>query len=191
VGRAFASTAAAWPPTAAPSSSRARARDGGDLAGQLGGDAAASSEGSSTTWPRPFHAGRRPPRDRFDEEPPRLGSACSDYPSSAPCRCCRALAQEAYAAAARRVEDGGQTVLAVATPAARLLWLYSDPLTEHTRRWDGEIQECFTRLAHKLPSAGRQSGSSRRRPLRPSSRRNTRHPRARRPAPQGVSCHPL
>ena len=29
-----------------------------------------------------------------------------------------------------------------------LLWLYSDPLTEHTRRWDGEIQECFTRLAH-------------------------------------------
>ncbi|MYV90854.1 hypothetical protein GT350_11505 [Streptomyces sp. SID1034] len=57
--------------------------------------------------------------------------------------------QEAYTTLLGGVESAGRTVFAVATAKLlALLWLYNDPLTEHTRRWDGEIQECFNRLAH-------------------------------------------
>ncbi|MFE9557243.1 hypothetical protein ACFYOD_27630 [Streptomyces sp. NPDC006703] len=87
--------------------------------------------------------------DRFDEDH-RAWIRLLDYLSSAPCRhLYERSPQEAYALLLGDVEDGGQTVLAVATAKLlALLWLYNDPLTEHTRRWDGEIQECFSRLAH-------------------------------------------
>ncbi|MFE3184017.1 hypothetical protein ACFXKR_24565 [Streptomyces violascens] len=87
--------------------------------------------------------------DRFDEDH-RAWIRLLDHLSSAPCRLLYEHSpQEAYALLLDGVEDGGQTVLAVATAKLlALLWLYSDPLTEHTRRWDGELQECFTRLAH-------------------------------------------
>ncbi|MEU3504775.1 hypothetical protein ABZ726_29995 [Streptomyces hundungensis] len=87
--------------------------------------------------------------DRFDEDH-RAWIRLLDYLASAPCRLLYDHApQDAYATLLDGVEDGGQTVFAVATAKLlALLWLYNDPLTEHTRRWDGEIQECFTRLAH-------------------------------------------
>ncbi|MFI6684199.1 hypothetical protein [Streptomyces sp. NPDC050485] len=86
---------------------------------------------------------------RFDEDH-RAWIRLLDYLSSAPCRpLYERSPQEAYAHLLGGVENGGQTVLAVATAKLlALLWLYNDPLTEHTRRWDGEIRECFTRLAH-------------------------------------------
>ncbi|MFG3280634.1 hypothetical protein [Streptomyces sp. NPDC048111] len=86
---------------------------------------------------------------RFDEDH-RAWIRLLDYLASAPCRPLYEHApQDAYATLLHGVEDGGQTVPAVATAKLlALLWLYNDPLTEHTRRWDGEIQECFTRLAH-------------------------------------------
>lgn len=87
--------------------------------------------------------------DRFDDDH-RAWIRLLDYLTSAPCRLLyKRSPQEAYALLLDGVEDRGQTVLAVATAKLlALLWLYNDPLTEHTRRWDGEIQECFTRLAH-------------------------------------------
>ncbi|MFG2722200.1 hypothetical protein ACGFW5_28525 [Streptomyces sp. NPDC048416] len=87
--------------------------------------------------------------DRFDEDH-RAWIRLLDYLASAPCRLLyKRSPHEAYALLLDGVEDGRQTVLAVATAKLlALLWLYNDPLTEHTRRWDGEIQESFTRLAH-------------------------------------------
>ncbi|MER0443854.1 hypothetical protein ABR738_04590 [Streptomyces sp. Edi4] len=87
--------------------------------------------------------------DRFDEDH-RAWIRLLDYLSSAPCRLLyKRSPQEAYALLLDGVGDGGQSVRAVATAKLlALLWLYNDPLTEHTRRWDGEIQESFTRLAH-------------------------------------------
>ncbi|MFE9118457.1 hypothetical protein [Streptomyces sp. NPDC007172] len=116
----------------------------------LGGDEAAVERGL-------FHdlaLGRFEPvaaalADRFDEDH-RAWIRLLDYLSSAPCRLLYEQSpQEAYVTLLGGVESTGRTVSAVATAKLlALLWLYNDPLTEHTRRWDGEIRECFTRLAH-------------------------------------------
>ncbi|MEU3778715.1 hypothetical protein AB0F11_37035 [Streptomyces sp. NPDC032472] len=87
--------------------------------------------------------------DRFDRDH-RAWVRLLDYLASAPCRLVhRQSAPEAYALLLDGIEEEGRDVVAVTTAKLlALLWLYSDPLTEHNRRWDGQIEECFDRLSH-------------------------------------------
>ncbi len=73
-----------------------------------------------------------------------------DYLASAPCRLVQQQsAPQAYARLLDGIEEAGRDVIAVTTAKLlALLWLYNDPLTEHNRRWDGQIEEGFDRLSH-------------------------------------------
>ncbi|WP_328764749.1 hypothetical protein [Streptomyces sp. NBC_00272] len=86
---------------------------------------------------------------RFDRDH-RAWVRLLDYLASAPCRLVHEQsAQEAYAVLLAGIEQTGRDVVAVATAKLlALLWLYNDPLTERSRRWDAQIEEGFERLAH-------------------------------------------
>ncbi|MFF4293715.1 hypothetical protein ACFY0N_08665 [Streptomyces vinaceus] len=86
---------------------------------------------------------------RFDRDH-RAWVCLLDYLASAPCRLVHEhSAQEAYAVLLAGIEETGRDVVAVATAKLlALLWLYNDPLTERSRRWDAQIEEGFERLAH-------------------------------------------
>ncbi|MFK0219123.1 hypothetical protein ACIQWN_13155 [Streptomyces vinaceus] len=86
---------------------------------------------------------------RFDRDH-RAWVRLLDYLASAPCRLVHEhCAQEAYAVLLAGIEETGRDVVAVATAKLlALLWLYNDPLTERSRRWDAQIEEGFERLAH-------------------------------------------
>ncbi|GHE72064.1 hypothetical protein GCM10017778_66530 [Streptomyces vinaceus] len=86
---------------------------------------------------------------RFDRDH-RAWVRLLDYLASAPCRLVHERsAQEAYAVLLAGIEETGRDVVAVATAKLlALLWLYNDPLTERSRRWDAQIEEGFERLAH-------------------------------------------
>ncbi|KPI17569.1 hypothetical protein OV450_2345 [Actinobacteria bacterium OV450] len=87
--------------------------------------------------------------DRFDRDH-RAWVRLLDYLASAPCRPVHEQsAQQAYAVLLSGIEQTGRDVVAVATAKLlALLWLYNDPLTERSRRWDAQIEEGFERLAH-------------------------------------------
>ncbi|MEU7556200.1 hypothetical protein AB0B01_28390 [Streptomyces sp. NPDC044571] len=86
---------------------------------------------------------------RFDRDH-RAWVRLLDYLASAPCRLVQERsAQEAYALLLTGIEESGRDVVSVATAKLlALLWLYNDPLTEHNRRWDAQIEEGFERLSH-------------------------------------------
>ncbi|MFF0218379.1 hypothetical protein [Streptomyces vinaceus] len=86
---------------------------------------------------------------RFDRDH-RAWVRLLDYLASAPCRLVHEhSAQEAYTVLLAGIEETGRDVVAVATAKLlALLWLYNDPLTERSRRWDAQIEEGFERLAH-------------------------------------------
>ncbi|GGT04418.1 hypothetical protein GCM10010286_31910 [Streptomyces toxytricini] len=87
--------------------------------------------------------------NRFDRDH-RAWVRLLDYLASAPCRLVQERpAHEAYAGLLAGIERSGRDVVAVATAKLlALLWLYNDPLTERSRRWDAQIEEGFERLAH-------------------------------------------
>ncbi|WP_030293738.1 hypothetical protein [Streptomyces katrae] len=87
--------------------------------------------------------------DRFDRDH-RAWVRLLDYLASAPCRLVHEQsAQESYAFLLAGIEQSGRDVVAVATAKLlALLWLYNDPLTERSRRWDAQIEEGFERLSH-------------------------------------------
>ncbi|MER7463096.1 hypothetical protein [Streptomyces sp. NPDC097981] len=86
---------------------------------------------------------------RFDRDH-RAWVRLLDYLASAPCRLAHELsAQQAYTILLAGFEQTGRDVVAVATAKLlALLWLYNDPLTERSRRWDAQIEEGFERLSH-------------------------------------------
>ncbi|MEU5806394.1 hypothetical protein [Streptomyces sp. NPDC047718] len=86
---------------------------------------------------------------RFDRDH-RAWVRLLDYLASAPCRLVhQQSAQEAYVLLLTGIEQTGRDVVSVATAKLlALLWLYNDPLTERSRRWDAQIEEGFERLAH-------------------------------------------
>ncbi len=86
---------------------------------------------------------------RFDRDH-RAWVRLLDYLASAPCRLVHEQsAQESYALLLAGIEQSGRDVVAVATAKLlALLWLYNDPLTERSRRWDAQIEEGFERLSH-------------------------------------------
>ncbi|MET9887961.1 hypothetical protein ABZZ20_33495 [Streptomyces sp. NPDC006430] len=87
--------------------------------------------------------------NRFDRDH-REWVRLLDYLASAPCRLVHEQsAQQAYALLLSGIERTGRDVVAVATAKLlALLWLYNDPLTERSRRWDAQIEEGFERLSH-------------------------------------------
>ncbi|MET9962341.1 hypothetical protein ABZ128_25330 [Streptomyces sp. NPDC006326] len=128
-----------------------QARALGSLAGTLGGPAVAREEqqlfydlalGRFATVAEALAA-------RFDRDH-RAWVRLLDYLASAPCRLVQEhSAQEAYALLLTGIEESGRDVVSVATAKLlALLWLYNDPLTEHSRRWDAQIEEGFERLSH-------------------------------------------
>ncbi|WP_330334159.1 hypothetical protein OHS33_33420 [Streptomyces sp. NBC_00536] len=86
---------------------------------------------------------------RFDRDH-RAWVRLLDYLASAPCRLVHERsAPEAYAFLLAGIEERGSDVVAVATAKLlALLWLYNDPLTEHSHGWDAQIEEGFERLSH-------------------------------------------
>ncbi|MER5732078.1 hypothetical protein ABT084_27740 [Streptomyces sp. NPDC002138] len=86
---------------------------------------------------------------RFDRDH-RAWVRLLDYLASAPCRPVhQRSAPEVYALLLAGIEERGRGVVAVATAKLlALLWLYNDPLTEHSRSWDAQIEEGFERLSH-------------------------------------------
>ncbi|MDJ0385174.1 hypothetical protein [Streptomyces sp. G-G2] len=86
---------------------------------------------------------------RFDQDH-RAWVRLLDYLASAPCRLVHERpAPQVYAHLLAGIERTGRDVVAVATAKLlALLWLYDDPLTEHHRNWDAQIEEGFERLSH-------------------------------------------
>ncbi|MFI5979883.1 hypothetical protein ACIBEA_03285 [Streptomyces sp. NPDC051555] len=86
---------------------------------------------------------------RFDRDH-RAWVRLLDYLASAPCRFVHERsAPQVYALLLAGIEGRGSGVVTVATAKLlALLWLYNDPLTEHSHGWDAQIEEGFERLSH-------------------------------------------
>jgi hypothetical protein len=82
----------------------------------------------------------------FQEQDHRVWVRRLDYLTSAPCRLpLHRTTADAYALIMNGQDGSGEIEVAIAKLVA-LLWLYRDPLTEQTERWDHEIRDSFERL---------------------------------------------
>jgi hypothetical protein len=82
----------------------------------------------------------------FNTEDHRTWLSRLDYITSAPCRLPLGLSTEEAYAGLMTGHDGRAVIEVATAKLVALLWLYRDPLTEHTPRWDHEIHDSFDRL---------------------------------------------
>lgn len=82
----------------------------------------------------------------FNAEDHRTWLSRLDYITSAPSRLPLCQPTEAAYAGLIAGHEGCAFVEVATAKLVALLWLYRDPLTEHTARWDHEIHDSFDRL---------------------------------------------